>query len=89
MQRREEDDVSYYKRHCTRTAVAMWTIAATALTVASAGTALLIALSAIVIVSVAAIGSWFLLHRAVPQRVRDSVAVGTPMRVPVSARRQA
>ncbi len=73
--------MSYYKRHCTRTAVAMWTIAATILTVASASTALLIALSAVVIVSVAAVGSWFLLHRAVPQRARTSV--------PIGARRQA
>jgi hypothetical protein len=75
--------VGYYKRHCTRTAVAMWTIAATVLTVASASTALLIALSAVVIVSVAAVGSWFLLHRAVPQRARDTVPVS------VGARRQA
>ncbi|WP_033340763.1 hypothetical protein [Catenuloplanes japonicus] len=73
--------MSYYKRHCTRTAIAMWAVAATVLTVASASTALLIALSAIVIISVAAVGSWFLLHRAVPQRARHVV--------PIGARRQA
>ncbi|MDP9797765.1 hypothetical protein J2S43_006277 [Catenuloplanes nepalensis] len=67
----------------------MWTIAATVLTVASASTALLIALSAVVIVSVAAVGSWFLLHRAVPQRVRQAAPVGAPVRVPAGARRQA
>lgn len=75
----------YYKRHCTKTAVAMWTIAATALTVASVGTALLIALAAIVTVSVAAIGAWFLLHRAVPQRA----SVVAPARVTTPARRRA